>query len=158
MKRFLFPACFAICILICSCHKDSKVIRGDYYFEASKNSEGWGATLSAYAIPGDSLRLAAFRQTGEEQINVNIKFKGTGDYVPRINQAVFFTTVGTDVISSHYRLDTTKTNTLTIASYSTETRIIAGSFTLHFLKDSTDPTEYVPVDFTSGLFRVKLPE
>jgi hypothetical protein len=157
MKKILMLVCCAIGgVLIYSCHKDSKVVPADYYFKANKNGAGWGGQGSASAIPGDSLRLTALKPTGEEQIYINIKFNGLGTYPLTGTQAAFFTTVGMDVLTSHYRLDTTKNRSLTILSYSTKTRIISGTFELHVLKDG-NPNEYVPIDFNNGLFRVKLP-
>jgi hypothetical protein len=158
MKKIIMLVSSAICcFLIYSCHKDSKVIPADYYFSANKNGTGWGAQGNTYSIPGDSLRLAAFRPTGEEHINISIKFDGNGIYLLTGNQAEFFTTIGLDVLTSHYRLDTTRNNSLTILSYSTKTGIISGRFELHVLKDG-DPNEYVPIDFNNGMFRVKLPD
>ncbi len=158
MKKILLPA-FLVTFLILaySCHKDNKVIPDDFYFKGQKNGVDWGATANSYNILGDSLKLVAFKQAGEEQINFKIKFKqDTATYVLTGNQAEFFTTIGMDAVTSHYRLDTTQTSTISISSYSKKTNIISGSFTLYLLKDSSD-VEYVPLNFTNGLFRVKLP-
>jgi hypothetical protein len=159
MKKILMLVCCTICIvLIYSCHKDSKVIPADYYFKVNKNGADWGAQGSTYTIPGDSLKLTALSPVGGEQIYVNIKFNGTGTYPLTGKQAAFFISTGMDVITSNYRLDTTQTSSLVVLSYNTKTRIISGTFELHVLLDSSDPNVYVPISFTNGIFRVKLPD
>jgi hypothetical protein len=156
MKKLLTVVCCAVCIIISSCHKDSKVIPQNFYFNSSKNGVDWGAQGSAAKIPGDSLRITAFKPIGEEQLYIDIKFNGIGTYPLTLGQAKFFTTVGMDVLTSEYRLDTTRLSKLVINSYDTKNNIISGSGNLYMLKNSI--TEYVQLTFDSSSFRVKLPE
>ncbi|WP_157740546.1 DUF6252 family protein [Mucilaginibacter xinganensis] len=147
-----------VCIVIYSCHKDSKVIPADYYFKANKNNIGWGTVGSTATLPGDSLQLSGLWAGGGEHIFFKIKFKDTGSYPVTLNQAAFFTTDASGNQTSYYRVDTTRNNMITIKSYNTKTRIISGIFQLSVLKNSNDPNEYVPIDFSGGVFRVKLPD
>ena len=158
MKKILLLICCAVCIVIYSCHKDSKVVPADYYFTASKNSADWGAQGSTSSIPGDSLRLTAVTVTGDEQFYIDIKFNGNGTYPLTGKQAAFFTTVGGAALATSYKLDFTQNSSITIKSYSTKTHIISGIFELNLVKDSSDPSEYVPLQFKGGIFRVKLPD
>ena len=155
MKKILAIVCCAVCIVISSCHKDSKVIPQDFYFKSSKNGTGWGGVATAYKITGDSLRISAFKPTGEEQLYVDIKFNGAGTYPLTLGQARFFTTIGMDALTSEYRLDTTQNSKLVISSYDAKNKIISGSGDLYMLKNSTD---YFPLTFGGSTFRVKLPD
>ncbi len=159
MKKILLPAfLIAFLSLVCSCHKDSKVIPDDFYFKASKNNADWGATANCYTIPGDSIRLTALKPAGEEQIYINIKFNGAGIYPLTGNQAKFFTTAGTDAVTSQFKLDTTQNSSLTVTCYSKSTHIISGSFNLYLLENTAGFTGYNPLNFSDGFFRVKLPD
>ncbi|MEP6612017.1 MAG: DUF6252 family protein [Mucilaginibacter sp.] len=155
MKKLLAIVCCAVCMIIYSCHKDSKVIPQDFYFKSSKNGVAWGAQGSAAKILGDSLRITAFRPTGEEQLYVDIKFNGAGTYPLTPGQAKFFTTIGMDVLTSEYRLDTTQHSKLVISGYDAKNNIISGSGDFYMLKNSPD---YVPLTFGGSTFRVKLPD
>jgi len=156
MKKLLTVVCCAVCIIISSCHKDSKVIPQDFYFNSSKNGADWGAVVSASKILGDSLRITAFKPVGEEQLYIDIKFNGPGTYPLALGQAKFFTTVGMDVVTSEYRLDTTQHSKLVISSYDAKNHIVSGSGDFYMLKNSI--TEYVQLTFGGSSFRVKLPE
>lgn len=155
MKKLLTVICCAVCVIAASCHKDSKVIPRDFYFKASKNGVAWGGVATAYKITGDSLRISAFRQTGEEQLYINIKFNGPGTYPLSPGEAEFLTTIGMDAVTGEYHLDPTQNSKLVISSYDAKNNIIAGGGELYMLKNSTD---YVPLNFGSTSFRVKLPE
>ena len=155
MKKLLAGVCCAVCVIISSCHKDSKVIPQDFYFKFSKNGVGWGGVATAYKITGDSLRISTFKQDGEEQLYVDIKFNGAGVYLLTPGQAKFSTTVGMDVLTSEYRLDPTQNSKLVINSYDAKNNIIAGSGELYMLRNSTD---YFQLNFGGISFRVKLPE
>jgi uncharacterized protein YxeA len=155
MKKILTVVCFAVCIIISSCHKDSKVIPQDFYFNTSKNGVDWGAVASAGKILGDSIRITAFRATGEEQFYVDIKFNGDGAYPLEAGQAKYFTTIGMDVLTSEYRLDPSRVSQLVISSYNTKTHIISGSGDFYLLKNSI--SEYVQLTLGGSSFRVKLP-
>jgi hypothetical protein len=155
MKKILAVICCAVCVIVASCHKDSKVIPQDFYFKSSNNGVAWGAQGTAAKIPGDSIRITAFRPAGEEQLYIDIKFNGAGTYPLTLGQARFFTTVGMDVLTSDYRLDTTQHSKLVISSYDAKNKIISGSGDLYMLKNSTD---YVQLNFGGANFRVKLPE
>jgi len=155
MKKLLTVVCCAVCVLMSSCHKDSKVIPQDFYFRSLKNGAAWAGEGSAGKILGDSIRITGFKPIGEEQIYIDIKFNGTGKYILGPGQAKFFTTIGMDVLTSEYRLDVSQNNTFFINSYDTKTNIITGSCDLYFLKNSPDNDH---MNFTSSSFRVKLPE
>jgi hypothetical protein len=158
MKKILMLIYCSICsILIFSCHKDTKVVPADYYFRASQNGADWAAPASTDYIAGDSLHLIAVKPTNGEQIFINIKFNGIGMYPLTGRQAAYFTASSMDAPTTRYKLDFTKPSFLNVKSYSTQTHVISGRFELHVLKDSNNPNEYVPIDFTGGLFRVKLP-
>ena len=154
MKKLLAVTC-CVCVIIASCHKDNKVVPQDFYFKSSKNGAAWGGIATAYKITGDSLRISALKQPGEEQLYIDIKFNGPGTYPLTLGQVRFFTTIGMDVLTSDYRLDTTQQSKLVISSYDAKNNIIAGSGDFYMLKNSTD---YVQLNFGGSNFRVKLPE
>ncbi len=156
MKKLLAVVCCAVSLIISSCHKDSKVIPQDFYFNSSKNGVDWGAVVSTTKILGDSLRITAFKPAGEEQLYIDIKFNGPGTYPLALGQAKFFTTIGMDVLTSEYRLDTTLHSKLVISSYDAKNNIISGSGNFYMLKNSI--TEFAPITFGGCSFRVKLPE
>lgn len=159
MKKIFVLLSAAVCVIsFFSCHKDTKVIPTDFYFKASKFDADWAAQGSSYHIPGDSLRLAAFKPAGEEHINFNIKFNGVGEYPLTGNQAEYYTTVGLDVVTSHYNLDTARNNSITISTYNQATHIISGKFQIRLLNNTFGQADHSQLIFSNGLFRVKLPD
>jgi hypothetical protein len=155
MKKLLTVVCCAVCVIISSCHKDSKVIRQDFYFNSSKGGVDWAGEVSVAKILGDSLRITAFRPAGEEQLYIDIKFNGVGTYHLTLGQAKFFTTIGMDVLTSEYHLDPGRDSKLVISSYDAKNNIISGSGDIYMLKS---PTDYPQLTFGSNTFRVKLPD
>jgi hypothetical protein len=156
LKGILLQTIIAVCALLtASCSKE-EAKPAESYFKAEKNNTAWVSTADSQ-FDSDTLRLFGFNADGEQHLHFAVKFNGAGKY-PLINgQAGFYTTVGLDVLTSGYKLDSTKASSITITRFDETTRIISGTFEVYLLKDDQYTTARTPLKFTKGNFKVKLP-
>lgn len=85
----------------------------------------------------------------EETLNIILK-KSNNTYT--LVDAVYYTTVGQDAISSQYTLDQSQANALTIAANTAQ--LLEGTFTLYFKPVSGSLTSYPgTISFKNGIFR-----
>jgi len=153
MKKLLLTGLAFCCILIAACKKENKNIAAELFIGAMKSGSTWAGKPAASYIPGtDTLQVQGFQASGEENLYFKLKFSKEGTYsLNSPAQAGFYTTVGMDVITSNYKLDTTLTNTVTIRNYNIYTNIANGTFQLNFVK--TDGTAS-KLSFTGGQFYI----
>ncbi|HEY5325534.1 MAG TPA: DUF6252 family protein [Mucilaginibacter sp.] len=159
MKKILFAASAFLVLFSISCKKNNQNPVADLFIGATKNNSAWIAQPSTgYFANRDSLTIRGFHATGEETIVLRLGFKGKGSYILKANQALYETTVGLDAITSSYKLDTTKTNTLTVTSFNPYTNIATGSFTASFVKTYGVASYPNNISFTNGKFWIELPD
>jgi hypothetical protein len=137
MKKKLFVA--AICVMSAfSCKKDNQPNPvQDLFVGANFQGINWLAQPTARIENGDSLRVMGFHSQGNEYLVFKIRFTGIGtDTLKKANQASYYTTDGSGATTSNYKLDVTKTNTVTITSFAPTIAIAEGDFQLNFVKTS----------------------
>ena len=153
MKKLLLTGLAFCCILIAACKKDNKNVAAELFIGAMKSGNNWAGKPDASYLPGtDTLLVRGFQASGEENLYFKLKFSSEGTYSLRLPaEGGFYTTVGMDVITSNYKLDTTLANTVTIRNYNIYTNIANGTFRLNFIK--TDGTAS-KLSFTGGQFYI----
>lgn len=157
MKKLLLAGLVFYCMLIFGCKKDNQNVVEDLFIGAFKNGSNWVAKPTAGYFSGkDSLQLLGFKSAGEENLIINLKFRGTGTYPVKLGQAHYFTTVGMDAVTGNYKLDTTLSNIVSIKGFDVSTGIANGSFQLNFVKTSGGGDN--KLSFTGGKFYVYVPE
>jgi hypothetical protein len=157
MKKLFLAGLAFYCALIIACKKDNQNVVEDLFIGAMKNGSNWVAKPEANYISGkDSLQIRGFKAAGEESLFFNLKFMGKGAYSIKAGQSQYYTTIGLDVFTSHYKLDTTLTNTVTIRDFDIYTNIANGTFQLNFIKTSGNGAD--KLHFTGGNFYVYVPE
>lgn len=154
MRKLSVIIFFAIFTITSACHKDSKVIPQDFYFNGTKNNSPWGATASVIKISSDSLRISAFNKAGDEQLDMDIKFTGNGTYPLGLGQIRYLTNLSLSTPTNEYYADTLNKSQLIISSYDAKNGIISGTGTIRMLKNTVDYTQLV---FGVSKFRAKLP-
>jgi hypothetical protein len=129
------------------------------FIVANKQNVSWVAQPSCYFYPNrDSLSIRAYHPTGEENLFITIRFNGRGTYNLKAGQARFYTTIGQDVETSRYALDTTLTSTLTVTEFNLSTNVMKGNFQVNLVKvydyGGSSPNK---LSFTNGEFWMSLP-
>src|ERR1700743_956760 len=79
----------------------------ELHVTAEKNGAGWTADPQYSAIHDDTVVISGtnFNSTIEETLNMQFIISGTGNYPLKNMQAVYYNTLGRDVITSEYDLD-----------------------------------------------------
>nr|WP_299172489.1 DUF6252 family protein [uncultured Allomuricauda sp.] len=137
---------------IVSCSKDDNQIEADFIV-AKINSENWkGIPEVNLNAVNDTLILLG---VGNEEVVVfKIKFNGKGVYNLSGTQAVFYETIGRDVIISNYTLQDGRTSQIVISDYIPEQNIIRGNFKISLLQDWSNPENNInSLSFTQGEFK-----
>lgn len=156
-KVFIFISIF--CTLIAfSCKKSTENPANNLFIGANFQGGNWLAQPStSYSANRDSLKIQGFHPAGEQHLAFSVRFGGTGTYNLKAGQATYYTTLGTDALTSNYKLDTTKTNTVTFSQVNLGTGIAAGSFQLNFVKTYGGGGFSTTANFTNGKFWIQLP-
>lgn len=123
------------------------------FVSANLNEEPWSG------LPEISIDAAhdtlTFLGIGNEQVIVfKIKFIGVDVYNLSEHQALYYTTVGGDAITSQYLLNTHTPSQVIITAYDDEQNTLEGSFTISLSQKWSNPES--PTDilrFTNGLFK-----
>jgi hypothetical protein len=157
MKKPLLAITFICCLIFASCKKDNQNVVNDLFMGAFKNGQAWVGRPFAGYLPGkDSVQVGGFKAAGEETLYFNLKTLSKGTYNIKPGQAAYQTTIGMDVITGNYKIDTTLTNTVTIRDFDVSTNVVNGTFQLNFLRiGGAGPDK---LSFTDGKFYAVFPE
>jgi uncharacterized protein YfaS (alpha-2-macroglobulin family) len=150
----------ALCaLLMLSCKKDNpphQLFVGAVVGNANwlgQPSTNWLANRDTLQVQGVKNIVAGSAQT----VTFKVRFNGVGNYtLTTDNQATYLVTMEAGQ-PTNYRLDTTKTNTVTFTDFNSSTGIASGNFQLYFLKASGNPAADNAVSFTNGHFWIQLP-
>jgi hypothetical protein len=151
-------AILAFCAVFAfSCKKDSHNPAENLFIGATKKNTNWQISQpsTSYFANRDSLMIQGVK--GEEGITFKIAFHGKGTYQLKGNQAIYFTTLGQDVITSQYQPDATKINTLTITNFNIYTNVVTGNFELNLKKIEGTASLDNALSFTNGKLWVLTP-
>ena len=138
-----------------SCNNDDD-LDGPNFISSKINNVNWnGIPEININQVNDTLTLLG---SGNEQVIVfKIKFNGEGVYNLSGTQANYYTTVGRDVITSLYTLDTSTPSQIIITEYNSEQKILKGNFKLSLLQKWSNPENNDNLlSFTSGRFKGSL--
>ena len=142
-----------------SCTKHDQTATPKFFIGATKQNTDWIADPSTGFIPTpDTLQIRGYHATGEENLEFKIRFNGIGTYQITGSQAIYYTTLGQDAITSRYILDAAATNTVSITAYNYATNIATGNFQLSFVKTYGGSVSPNSVSFTGGQFWLQLPK
>jgi hypothetical protein len=126
---------------------------------AEKDSDTWaGRTeMNLNAVP-DTLVILGIAK--EEVLVMKIRFNGIGTYPLLKNQAIYYTTVGGDVLTSEYKSDAgNHVGELIITGYDENNKVIQGTFQINLKKVWSNPENNITaVTFSKGLFNGKVKE
>ena len=137
---------------IFSCNNDDDLDQPNF-ISAEINGMNWnGVPEISINQVNDTLLLLG---SGNEQVIVfKIKFNGEGVYSLSGAQASYYTSVGGDVITSLYTLDTSSSSQLTLTEYNSEQNMLKGSFEVQLLQQWSNPENNVNLlSFTNGQFK-----
>jgi len=122
--------------------------------EATKNGDEWkGRTEIHFDVETDTLMILGIANESEEFIVMKIKFVGTGNYTLNSNQALYYSTIGGDVLTSEYKIDSDGFGEIEVLAYDPDSDAISGHFEIKLKKDRSvfeDAVEYL--HFTNGSF------
>jgi hypothetical protein len=154
MKKIAFIT-FAFSLLI-ACRDDKQTPLSDNAISADLNGIGWSAVMSVSfdLNSSDSLRFQAVtNHPNDEVMNLIIKFQGVGSYELTGQSASYYTTVGGDVLSSEYVLDTSVPSHFEITEYAADTKTVEGNFKLVFKKKRGQSADSEILNFKNGKFK-----
>lgn len=156
MKRLILIFTTIIMLLATACKKQET--SSAFFITALKNNIKTNFTTYSASNYKDSLYL--FAVGGEETLVIKIKFSGTGKYLLSGNQAVYYNTIGQDVLISNYILGSSSESSLFITDYNQSANTISGSFNLYMIRTYGNPETSYPknINFTDGQFKVQLPK
>lgn len=157
--RNILLALLAAGLLSCQDDNQAKPQLADNMFSAQRNGKNWGGITEIRVDENtDSLTfLGIGNQPNDEVVVMKIKFQGLGHYTLIKNQALYYSTVGGDVITSEYKLAPNAIGQLTISKYDVEEELIEGNFKLllnkkwSYLEDNVDV-----LNLSDGCFRGKI--
>ncbi|WP_426669081.1 hypothetical protein ACPPVU_23015 [Mucilaginibacter sp. McL0603] len=157
MKKILITIIAMGVMLAFSCKKDNPVHQA--FIGANFNNANWIADPTTQFLNNsrDTLLVKGFHAGGEQNITFKVKFRGVGTYTLKANEGSFYTTMGSDVVTSQYKLDTTKMNNVHFDQYNAATGVSAGGFELHFIRTSATGSLGTTLDFTNGQFWMQIP-
>ncbi|WP_143815191.1 DUF6252 family protein [Maribacter sedimenticola] len=139
-----FTAVFLIVVIMISCEKDN-TSEPDFISAKLENQNWDGRPEIIFDKETDTLSI---RGVGNEQVIVlNLKYTGEGIYNLEKIRAIYYTTVGGDVITNWYNLGKDNSSKVTITEFDTNEKIVKGDFQVSVL-NSTDE-----LNFTNGKFK-----
>lgn len=150
MRRLIFvPLLF----WLISCNESDKNPLSE--IEALKNGDEWkGRTEIDFDADTETLTiLGIVNEPAEEIIVMKIKFEGPGNYTLTADQALYYTLIGGDGITSDYKIDLDGHSEIEIISYDPDSRVIFARFELKLKKNRSsieNAVEYL--HFTDGFF------
>ncbi|MFQ3212820.1 MAG: hypothetical protein ACJAT1_000195 [Marivirga sp.] len=90
----------------------------------------------------------------EEHISFRIKLVDEGVYELNGKQALYFTTLGLDAVTSEYILKSNQQSSVTITDYDKNRQIISGRFNIYLQKEWPNTADTLEVlNFTNGEFK-----
>ena len=135
MKTHYWIAILFITSVFTSCSESDDPIETNFV-SAELNNIPW-AGQPEINIDGDSL---VFLGIGNEQVVVfKIKFEGEGSYQLSTGQALFYTTVGQDALTSQFILNSDQTSQVIINQYDADSGTISGQFELTLAQEWSNP-------------------
>jgi hypothetical protein len=157
MKKHILPFIILTTLLTACSKKMCCVLPNIAYMVADKNNAQWSADPSSSNIRQDTIALFGtnFSTQLEETLTMQFKASAPGTYSLKGNQALYYNTVGRDVITSEYGLDDTYANTVIIASYDKVGKVVTGTFNLKF-KHTYPADKPASLQFLNGQFKVAL--
>ncbi len=164
MKK-LTPVILAIFVLslfnsACRTDKCCSPAQPKQFIIAQKNGVSWTADPSSSNIQGDMVALFGtnFSSSIEETLTMQFKVSGTGNYPLKNTQALYYNTIGRDVITSRYHLDDSFANSVKVTKYDPNTNIISGTFSLKLKRVYPDSvnTAQNGIQFLEGKFNMAL--
>jgi hypothetical protein len=157
MKKLTLIAAVLCTIAAASCKKEKQITGEQLFMGAYRNNASWLAAPITSKTPGDSLQVKGLNSTDNSAVIIKMPFNGKGNYNIGADDAIYTITEGVSGPSILYRLDATKTNTVTVTEYNVATNITKGVFELHFVKVPGSNESGNNIDMTSGQFWLQVP-
>lgn len=153
MKAYSFIFVIICLIGIFSCNNDDDNTIQQNFISSIINQQNWDGTPEiSFSSIDDTLRLLG--HGNEQVINFKMKFNGVGNYILKGNQATYYTTIGGDVITSFYKLESNSTASLNITRYDANQNILEGNFELLLKKEWSNPENNIDsLIFENGKFK-----
>lgn len=157
MKKYILITVVIILFFTACGKKDCCVIPGQQFITATKNSSQWSADPASSNMVHDTVAIFGtnFNTTIEETLTLQFKVSAPGKYALKGEQALYYNTIGRDVITSEYELDDTFANTVEVKNFDKDKGIIAGTFNLKF-KHTYPADKPASLQFLNGKFNVAL--
>ena len=149
----------ALCtMLMLSCQKENQPHQ--LFVGAVVGNTNWlGQPSTSWLGNRDTLQVQGVKTVvigSNQTVSFKVRFNGVGNYALRDSQASYLVTMEAGQ-PTNYKLDTTKTNAVTITGFNSSTGIATGNFQLYFVKASGNPASDDAVSFTNGHFWIQLP-
>lgn len=156
MKQIAFIL-FTIAFFSCKPDKENNPEPTDSYFTSRRNNENWKGKTSIQTYNDSLFVFHTANEPNTEVLLLKIKYDGLKTYTLQNGQALYYTTVGGDVLTSQYVLAPAETGTLTITKYDAGQKVLEGSFNLELIKQRSNPENNIDkLQFTNGAFKGKL--
>ncbi|MBW8244280.1 hypothetical protein K1F50_15835 [Muricauda oceani] len=124
-------------------------------FTAQKNDDAWTGTIDLQLTANDTLTFLAIGEGLDNGIlMVKMKFDGEGDYTLKKEKALYYDTLGGDVIVDEYTLREPEKATFSIDSYNEANGTVTGTFAIELFPEAQGgkSIEYF-LRITEGRFR-----
>lgn len=124
-------------------------------FTAEKNDKHWHGTTDLQLMKNDTLTFLAIGEGLDNGIlMVKVKFEGTGSYTVAKEKALYYDTLGGDVILDEYTLQEPEKANFVVESYNEANGTLTGTFALELFPEAqgSKSIEYF-LRITEGRFR-----
>ena len=165
MRKVLFPL-IILWLFSCQSNDKSRPQLEDNTFFAQRNGIKWSGKIDIrynkeirYNKDIDSLVILGINKVpyDEAVIVLKIKFEGEGQYSLKKKQALYYTTLGRDVIISRYRPASNSIGQVVITNYDQANKMLEGSFDVRLEKEwSYSQDDIDCISLTQGYFKGKI--
>jgi hypothetical protein len=144
-----------LCLFLFSACKEAveKPLEATAFFKATLDNLEWIATPEInWGSIDDTVTIIGMGN--EEHIYFRIKLVDEGVYELNGEQALYFTTLGLDAVTSEYILKSNQQSSVTITDYDKNRQIISGRFNIYLQKEWPNTADTLEVlNFTNGEFK-----
>ncbi len=131
MKKEIILLLTTILILACGKSNDSETIPLESTFVAQRDAQVWNGTTELSITANDTLVFLGIGDGLDNGVVVaKVKFEGSGSYILKKEQGIYYNTLGGDVLISRYAIRQGEEGVFVISAYDKDSRRIEGIFEL----------------------------
>ncbi|MEQ9301469.1 MAG: DUF6252 family protein [Cyclobacteriaceae bacterium] len=134
-----------------ACNNDDQIERS--FLSAQLNESSWSGRSEINRDATNNDTLAILGIGNEEVLVLKVKIDQVGVYVLTGEQAIYYTTVGGDAMTSRYIVDPAHSSQVTITTYDRDRNVVEGVFEVSLIQEWSNPeNDLDQLRFTNGQF------